>query len=140
MRRPKRNRKLGGNASRCSASMTALQLLLPGCISWARPRTYRGRVRYPEQYERDRQAWAIVVRAAVQAQGWQYPEGARFGVHVKTVNGGKRDLDRCVTAVLDALQAGGAISDDAVVDRIQAIRERRRHVGAWTEVQLAVLA
>lgn len=117
-----------------------LQITLPGCVSWSRPRKQRGRIAYPQGYERDRQAWATVVRAAVQAQAWVYPAGARFGVSVTTINGGRRDLDRVVTATTDALEAGGAVEDDCLIDRIQATRERRRQVGAWTEVQVEVLA
>ena len=36
--------------------------------------------------------------------------------------GGKRDLDRVCTAVLDALQAGGAVRDDCLVDALVGIR------------------
>ena len=36
--------------------------------------------------------------------------------------GGKRDLDRVCTAALDALQAGGAVRDDCLVDALVGIR------------------
>ena len=55
--------------------------------------------------------------------------------------GGRRDLDRVCTAVLDALQAGGAVRDDCLVDALTAARRRpgRRQPPA-TVVEGAVLA
>jgi Holliday junction resolvase RusA-like endonuclease len=43
-------------------------------------------------------------------------------VAVAVRGGGRRDLDRVCTAVLDALQAGGAVRDDGLVDVLTAGR------------------
>jgi hypothetical protein len=43
-------------------------------------------------------------------------------VEVTVYGGGKRDLDRVCTAVLDALQGGGAMRDDCLVDALTARR------------------
>jgi Holliday junction resolvase RusA-like endonuclease len=103
----------------------ALTVALPDVVSWSRPRRLRGGVRYPPEYVRARDVWALVVAQAVRCQGWHPPPAARYRVAVAVRGGGRRDLDRVCTAVLDALQAGGAIRDDALVDRLVAARRKR---------------
>ena len=101
-----------------------LRLELPGVVSWSRPRRARGGVRYPAAYARDRDAWGLLVAQAVREAHWRPPPGARYGVAVAVRGGGKRDLDRVCTAVLDALQIGGAVRDDCLVDELTATRSR----------------
>jgi hypothetical protein len=48
---------------------------------------------------------------------------------VAVFGGGKRDLDRVCTAVLDALQAGDALRDDCLVDELRAVRHRLHRSG-----------
>ena len=99
-----------------------LRVVLPGVVSWSRPRLVLGGVRYPESYARDRDAWALLVALAVREARWHPPPAARYRVVVAVSGGGKRDLDRVCTAVLDALQAGGAVRDDCLVDALTATR------------------
>jgi hypothetical protein len=99
-----------------------LDVTLPDVVSWARPRRWGGRARYPAAYAASRDAWATVVASAVAAQGWGPPARARYWVAVAVYGGGRRDLDRVCTAVLDALQAGGAVCDDCLVDVLTAGR------------------
>ena len=99
-----------------------LRIVLPGVVSWSRPRRARGGVRYPRAYARDRDAWALVVARTVRDQNWRPPPTARYRVEVAVDGGGKRDLDRVCTATLDALQAGGAVRDDCLVDALVADR------------------
>ena len=99
-----------------------LRIVLPGVVSWSRPRRMRGGVRYPQVYARDRDAWTLVVVAAVRDAHWRPPPEARYRVAVGVAGGGRRDLDRVCTAVLDALQAGGAVRDDCLVDALVGIR------------------
>ncbi len=100
----------------------ALTIALPGVLSWSRPRRERGRVRYPAAYARSRDGWAAVVAHAVARRNWRPPPAARYRVTVTVCGGGRRDLDRVCTAVLDALQAGGAVRDDCLVDALTATR------------------
>jgi hypothetical protein len=79
-------------------------------------------VRYPAAYARSRDAWAAVVAGAVRDHNWRPPPTARYRVEVAVHGGGKRDLDRVCTAVLDALQGGGALRDDCLVDALTATR------------------
>jgi hypothetical protein len=79
-------------------------------------------VRYPEAYARDRDAWGLLVAQAVREAHWAPPPGARYHVAVGVAGGGRRDLDRVCTAALDALQAGGAVRDDCLVDALVGIR------------------
>ena len=79
-------------------------------------------MRYPAAYARDRDAWALLVAQAVREARWQPPPAARYRVAVGVAGGGKRDLDRVCTAVLDALQAGGAVRDDCLVDALVGVR------------------
>ena len=102
----------------------ALRIKLPGVVSWSRPRRQGGRVRYPPAYVRAREAWSLVVAHAVHAQDWCPPSTSRYQVSVVVCGGGRRDLDRVCTAALDALQAGGAVRDDCLVDELAAIRSR----------------
>jgi Holliday junction resolvase RusA-like endonuclease len=81
-------------------------------------------VRYPRGYARDRDAWALLVTLAVREARWRPPLAARYRVEVAVYGGGKRDLDRVCTAVLDALQTGGAVRDDCLVDTLTACRYR----------------
>ena len=99
-----------------------LRVELPGVVSWSRPRLARGGVRYPAAYAQDRDAWALLVAQAVREARWRPPPAARYRVAVAVSGGGKRDLDRVCTAVLDALQAGGAVRDDCLVDALTATR------------------
>ena len=100
----------------------ALDVTLPDVVSWARPRRWGGRARYPAAYAARRDEWAAVVAQAVAARAWRPPRRARYRVAVAAFGGGKRDLDRVCTAVLDALQAGGAGRDDCLVDALTAGR------------------
>jgi hypothetical protein len=106
-------------ASRASGT---LRVTLPVVVSWRRPRLVRGRVRYPATYADEREAWAGAVRAAVATSGWRPLPRARYGVTVTVSGGGRRDLDRVCTAVLDALQRGLALPDDCLVDALTAVR------------------
>jgi hypothetical protein len=107
----------------------ALDVTLPDVVSWARPRRWGGRARYPAAYAARRDAWATVVAHAVAAHGWGPPERARYRVAVAVYGGGKRDLDRVCTAVLDALQADGAVRDGCLVDALTAGASRSRRAG-----------
>jgi hypothetical protein len=106
-----------------------LRLELPGVVSWSRPRLARGGVRYPAAYARDRDAWGLLVAQAVREACWRPPREARYRVAVVVRGGGKRDLDRVCTAVLDALQAGGAVRNDCLVDVLIAMRLPLRRGG-----------
>jgi hypothetical protein len=101
-----------------------LRIELPGVVSWSRPRRARGGVRYPAAYARDRDSWGLLVALAVREARWRPPPAARYRVAVAVTGGGKRDLDRVCTAVLDALQTGGAVRDDCLVDVLTATRNR----------------
>jgi Holliday junction resolvase RusA-like endonuclease len=117
-----------------------LRVALPGVVSWSRPRLVGGGVRYPRAYARDRDAWALVVAHAVAGQRWRPPPTARYRVEVAVYGGGKRDLDRVCTAVLDALQAGHAVRDDCLVDALTATRHEAQTRGAYaTTVVVATL-
>lgn len=104
------------------APESTLRVTLPDVVSWSRPRRDRGGVRYPRDYARNRGAWATVVAHAVLQQQWRPPPAARYRVVVAVHGGGRRDLDRVCTAVLDALQGGGAVRDDCLVDDLTANR------------------
>ena len=99
-----------------------LRIALPGVVSWSRPRRSRGGVRYPAAYVCARDAWSLLVALAVRDAHWRPPPGARYRVAVGVAGGGRRDLDRVCTAALDALQAGGAVRDDCLVDALVGIR------------------
>jgi Holliday junction resolvase RusA-like endonuclease len=116
-----------------------LRIELPGVVSWSRPRRARGGVRYPAAYARDRDAWGLLVAKAVREARWRPPAGARYRVAVGVTGGGKRDLDRVCTAVLDALQAGGAFRDDCLVDALQASRAPAAGSGGHTDVEVIAL-
>ena len=105
-----------------TAPAPLLRIVLPGVVSWSRPRRARGGVRYPAAYARDRDAWSLLVAQAVREARWAPPPGARYHVAVGVAGGGRRDLDRVCTAALDALQAGGAVRDDCLVDALVGIR------------------
>jgi Holliday junction resolvase RusA-like endonuclease len=112
-----------------AVTLNALRVQLPGTLSWRRPRgTIRaGQVRsaYPEDYVQGREAWRLVVEHAVRETGWAAPPvEAALMVEVEVVAQGKRDLDRIVTAVLDALQGGHALVDDCRCWEIHAVRRR----------------
>jgi hypothetical protein len=123
-----------------AAPAPLLRVVLPGVVSWSRPRRLRGGVRYPRDYARDRDAWATVVAHAVAGQRWRPPATARYRVTVAVSGGGKRDLDRVCTAVLDALQAGRAVRDDCLVDALTATRQAAPTRGAAsTTVEVAAV-
>ena len=105
-----------------AAPAPRLRIVLPGVVSWSRPRLGRGGVRYPPAYARARDAWSLLVAQAVRKARWAPPPAARYRVAVVVFGGGKRDLDRVCTATLDALQAGGAVRDDCLVDALVADR------------------
>jgi Holliday junction resolvase RusA-like endonuclease len=116
-----------------------LRVELPGVVSWSRPRRARGGVRYPAAYARDRDAWTAVVAQAVREARWQPPPTARYRVAVAVSGGGRRDLDRVCTAVLDALQGGKAIRDDVFVTSLTATKTpAAAGESARTEVRLEV--
>jgi Holliday junction resolvase RusA-like endonuclease len=115
-----------------------LRIELPGVVSWTRPRRMKGAVRYPAAYARARDAWALLVAQAVRDRNWRPPPTARYRVEVEVDGGGKRDLDRVCTAVLDALQAGHAVRDDCLVDALTATRQVARDAPATT-VEVATL-
>jgi Holliday junction resolvase RusA-like endonuclease len=118
---------------------TVLRIRLPGVVSWSRPRRMRGGVRYPAAYARARDAWSLLVAQAVRDARWQPPPAARYRVGVTVRGGGKRDLDRVCTAVLDALQGGNAIRDDVFVTSLTATKTpAAAGADARTEVQLEV--
>lgn len=111
---------------------------LPGVPRWRRVRLAQGRMRYPQAYVRDRLAAALLVHQAVAAQGW-VPLTGSVSVSLVVRAAGRLDLDRAVSAVLDALQGGGAILDDCRVDFIHAERMRvppRPPEGQLTSVAL----
>jgi Holliday junction resolvase RusA-like endonuclease len=84
-------------------------------------------MRYTGTYAVGRDVWALAVRAETLLQEWVMPPvERRLAVTVTVHGGGKRDLDRVGTAVLDALQAGRAIKDDCLVDALVLIRVRLR--------------
>jgi hypothetical protein len=99
-----------------------LSWTFPDVLSWSRPRPGRGKVRYTGAYAAGRDTWALLTRMAVLEAGWTPPPEARYRVTITVRGGGLRDLDRVCTAVLDACQAGGALKNDALVDRIRATR------------------
>jgi hypothetical protein len=122
-------------------SAPVLSVRLTPVLSWSRPRPGRGRVRYTGAYADGREGWALLVRHAATAQGWAAPEKtARLHVTVRVTNGGKRDLDRVCTAVLDALQGGGAIADDCLCDGLHAERVWVPKVEPRVEVSVLRLA
>jgi Holliday junction resolvase RusA-like endonuclease len=117
-----------------------LRVELPGVVSWSRPRRMRGGVRHPAAYARVRDAWSLLVALAVREARWQPPPAARYHVAVGVAGGGRRDLDRVCTAVLDALQAGGAVRDDCLVDELTAARSRApRESPPATAVEVSAL-
>jgi Holliday junction resolvase RusA-like endonuclease len=123
-----------------AAPAPLLRVVLPGVVSWSRPRKARGGVRYPPAYVRARDAWSLLVALAVRDAHWRPPPGARYRVAVGVAGGGRRDLDRVCTAVLDALQAGGAVRDDCLVDALTATRQAAPPRGApATTVEVAPL-
>ena len=122
-----------------ASTRAPLTVTLPGVVSWSRPRRHRGRLRYPAAYARDRDAWATVVAHAVTGRDWRPPQAARYRVTVVVSGGGKRDLDRVCTAVLDALQAGGVFRDDCLVDALQASRAPVAGSGEHTDVEVIAL-
>ena len=118
---------------------TVLRIRLPGVVSWTRPRRMRGGVRYPAAYARARDAWSLLVAQAVRDARWQPPPATRYRVEVAVSGGGKRDLDRVCTAVLDALQGGNAIRNDVFVTSLTATKTpATAGEDARTEVRLEV--
>ena len=103
-----------------AVTLNALRVQLPGVVSWSRPRaTVRqggGALGLPRGLRAGREAWRLVVQHAVRETGWVAPAvEAALMVEAEVVGRGRRDIDRVVTAVLDALQAGGALVDDCRV-------------------------
>jgi hypothetical protein len=122
-----RLRRLEERAQRLRPA-AALRLTLPGVVSWQRPREQPlknggRRTAYPPTYEAGRTVWSLYVRGAVAEAGWAPPDVRwPLAVEAEVVAGGKFDLDRVTTALLDALQAGGAIKDDCRVFRLSVRR------------------
>lgn len=110
--------------------LRGLRLVLPGVVSWQRPREQPlpgggRRTAYPPAYVAQREHWAEVVALAVYASGWRRPPvTATLCVTAAVVAPGKLDLDRVLTAVLDALQGGGALVDDCRCWGLYAKRRR----------------
>lgn len=145
-RRVVRETKTARNASarsRRAAALATFSVRLPGAVTWRRPRSQpvRGgghRTAYPPEYVSGRDAWRLVVGAAVRAAGWRAPPVATaLAVEAQIVAAGKLDLDRVTTAVLDALQGGGAIVDDCRVWHLAAHR-RRPDTGEAPHVDVVV--
>ena len=104
---------------------SALSLTLDGCLTWKRPRRMGRVTRYPADYAAGRDAWALQVRAAVAETGWVAPPVKdELAVEAHIVAGGKLDTDRVLTAVLDALQGGGALRDDCRCWDVRAVRRK----------------
>jgi hypothetical protein len=110
-----------------------LSLTLPGVVSWQRPREQpvaggQGRppghrTAYPQAYVEARDGWRLVVRAAVAEASWARPPVSEaLCVVAEVVAPGRMDMDRVLSAVLDALQAGEALKDDCRVWRLHASR------------------
>jgi hypothetical protein len=95
--------------------------------------------RYPQAYARARDAWGLLVTSAVRDAQWRPPRDARYRVAEGVAGGGRHDLDRVCTAVLDALQAGGAVRDDCLVDALVGIRWRAGR-GVRPSTTVAVVA
>lgn len=110
--------------------LRGLRLVLPGVVSWQRPREQplpngRRRTAYPPAYVAQREHWAEVVALAVYSTGWRRPPvTSTLCVTAAVVAPGKLDTDRVLTAVLDALQGGGALVDDCRVWQF-SVRRRR---------------
>ena len=112
-----------------AVSLNALRVTLPGAVTWKRPRaTVRRdgiRSAYPDDYVQGREVWRLVVQHAVRETGWAAPPvEAPLMVEAEVVAGGKLDLDRVVTAVLDALEGGGALANDCRCWELHAVRRR----------------
>jgi hypothetical protein len=125
-----RARRLVPDLATQLATPPRLFLTLPGVVSWQRPRQQplrngAYRTAYPPGYESGREVWRTVVGAGVRASSWRAPPvAAPLCVTAKVVAPGKLDLDRVLTAVLDALEAGGALVDDCRVWHLYAQRRR----------------
>ena len=112
-----------------------LTLTLPGAFSWTRAKALPGtiatkygarpRVGYSDDVLAKRALWAQEVSRRVRQVKWQLGKGERYGVRIEIHAGGRLDSDRVMNAVLDALQNGGAIREDAVVDEGSWKRVRR---------------
>jgi hypothetical protein len=127
----RRRREQGARGTEGAArSRPGLYLALPGVVSWARPRRQplrdgRHRTAYPPAYLEGRDGWRLAVCAAVAEARWvRPPVAAELVVVAKVVAPGKLDLDRVLTAVLDALQGGEALVDDCRVWHLYAQRRR----------------
>jgi DNA adenine methylase len=134
-RTPRRSPTLppgGTPVTESDATTSTFRVTLPNVVSWSRPRRVRGGVRYPRAYVQNREAWATVVAHAVLCQQWHPPPKVRYVVTVTVYGGGRRDLDRVCTAVLDALQAGNAVRDDCLVDELTATRSPLQRGGRPT--------
>jgi hypothetical protein len=114
---------------------------LPGVHSWERMTVSLGKSRYPKRYVGVRTVWGLVVRQAVAAAGWETGPDDRYQVEIwLRGDKGRRDIDRVATAVFDALQNGGAISEDCKVDVLRVDRSRERGVlPAGTSVTVRIL-
>jgi hypothetical protein len=123
-------RRRRGQPSLEPVTPVRLFLTLPGVVSWQRPRQQplrngAYRTAYPPGYQSGREVWRTVVGAGVRASSWRAPPvAAPLCVTAKVVAPGKLDLDRVLTAVLDALEAGGALVDDCRVWHLYAQRRR----------------
>src|SRR5262245_3910474 len=144
--RARKDARNAGAKKRRAAPATApppgrLQVTFPNVVTWERPGPqpvgrFDSRVAYPATYVAGREVWKLWVQLAKQPQGWVRPPiGQAFAVEVEVVTGGKHDLDRIVTAVLDALQGGGAIINDCKVWQLKA---RRRMPSGGEAAHVAV--
>ena len=112
----------------------------PASSPWSRPRR-AGRRAVPGGLRRDRDAWGALGRPGRPGRPLAAPAGGPVPRRGGRLRGGKRDLDRVCTAALDALQAGGAVRDDCLVDELQAVRHRLpRGTRPTTAVDLFILS
>lgn len=132
-----------------------LELTLDGAFSWTRAKALPGviptkygsrpRVGYSDDVVAHRALWAQEVRKRVRAVGWTIGKKERYGVRIEIHAGGRLDSDRVMNAVLDALQNGGAIREDAVVDegswkRVRRPKSVKSYADTFTNVWVTRLA
>ena len=81
------------------------------------------------------------MRFAVARTGWRpRPVAQALSVEAEVVAKGKLDTDRVTTAILDALEGGGALVNDCRVWRLHVVRRvPRADEAPHVEVALGVL-
>ena len=115
-------------------------------VSWQRPREQPlknggRRTAYPPAYAAGRAVWQAQVRFAVARTGWRpRPVAQALSVEAEVVAKGKLDTDRVTTAILDALEGGGALLNDCRVWRLHVVRRvPRADEAPHVEVVLGML-